>query len=74
MYVVQHEALIIVESPVGGEPFVGNKWADIYTVPQLETDQAELIEARRIAARARGVYRDVRIRKSAPGGGSMVVA
>lgn len=73
LYTVQHYALIVVNSPIGGEAFVGNAWADIYVVPQLETQQAELTEARRIVTRARGVYRDVRILKSLPDGSTKVV-
>lgn len=67
MYAVQHKALVARHSPFG-ETELRNEWVDIITVGQLETEQAELTEARRIAARARGVYRDVRIRKSLPGG------
>lgn len=67
MYVVQHKALVARHSSFD-ETELTNEWRDIITVGQLETEQAELVEARRIATRARGVYRDVRIRKSLPGG------
>lgn len=67
MYAVQYKALTARHSSFE-ETELRNEWRNIITVGQLETEQAELAEARRIATRARGVYRDVRIRKSLPGG------
>jgi len=49
-------------------------WEDIINVDQMESDQAELEEARRLAVEARKYYTSVRIVKVGPGGTREVVA
>lgn len=73
MYTVQAKLLIAEHSSFETETPLRTAWADILTVGQLETEQAELQEARRVAGRARGLYRDVRIAKSLPGGEQKIV-
>lgn len=49
------------------------EWEDVHNVPQLETDQAELQEARQVATEFRKCYVEVRIIKINPGGMREVV-
>ena len=49
------------------------EWEDVHNVPQLETEQAELQEAREIATEFRKYYVEVRIVKILPGGERQVV-
>lgn len=51
-----------------GRAQVGCDWDEQYTVPQLETEQAELREARRVAGETRKFYTQVRIVKFGLGG------
>ena len=53
---------------------VGSDWEDVFNVPQLETEQAELQKARQMAIVARGFYTQVRIIKIQPGGLRSVVS
>jgi hypothetical protein len=73
MYTVQVRILIADFSPTYETTDLDTEWADIVTVGQLDTEQAELQEACRVAGRARGLYRDVRIVKSLPGGAQEAV-
>lgn len=43
-------------------------WSDHTTVEQMETEQAELNEARAVARILSAFFHDVRIAKSSPGG------
>lgn len=52
-----------------GRVTVGCDWDEAYVVPQLESEQAELREARRVAEETRKFYSQVRIVKWLPGGG-----
>jgi hypothetical protein len=56
-----------------GRAQVGVDWDEAYHVPQLETEQAELREARRVADETRKFYAEVRIMKWTPGGSGEVV-
>lgn len=49
------------------------EWISITDIPQLETEQAELQEARKCATRIREFYTNVRITKSTPGGAREIV-
>jgi hypothetical protein len=51
-----------------GRTNVGVDWDQNYVVPQLEAEQAELQEARRVAVEVRKFYVEVRIVKFGPGG------
>lgn len=75
MYDVEAKIMFIQPSityPV--EEMIGFEWEDIYNVPQGETDQAELQEARLVATEARKCYTDVRIVKILPGGERAIVS
>lgn len=50
------------------------EWDEIVNVDQMETEQAELQEARRLATEARKYYTAVRIVKINPGGSRTVVS
>lgn len=74
MYTVQVEVLDIAPSITYlpselAEP----EWSDLVTVPQLDSEQDELQEARLLARIARKHYVSVRISKSYPGGSSRIV-
>lgn len=60
---------------ISGTVSVGSDWEDVVTIPQQETEQAELQLARRLAADTRKFYTEVRIVKWVPGGniGEVVV-
>lgn len=68
MYEIQ-----VMQPYFSGEPLgqtsIGSDWDETYSVPQLETEQAELQEARRVANEVRRYYTQVRIVKWGPGGG-----
>lgn len=49
------------------------EWEDVHNVPQLETDQAELQEARKVAKEFGRYYTNVRIIKALPGGERVIV-
>jgi hypothetical protein len=49
------------------------EWISISDIPQLETDLAELREARKVAKKLHEYYHNVRITKSLPGGERMIV-
>ncbi len=48
-------------------------WISISDIPQLETDLAELREARVVAAKLRWYYHHVRITEGPPGGERRIV-
>lgn len=50
------------------------EWSDLATIPQLETDQEELQEARKLATVARRHYTNVRITESSGDRSRRVVA
>lgn len=49
------------------------EWSDLVTVPQLETDQEELQEARKVAQLARKYYHSVRITEGTGNGMRRIV-
>ncbi len=52
---------------------VESEWTELVTVPQLETEQKELQEARKVARMAREFYTFTRIVKSTLNGSMEVV-
>lgn len=64
MYSVEAE-ILTVDPSITYLPteMADSEWSEITTIPQLETDQAELQEARKIAELARKYYTSVRIIK-----------
>lgn len=75
MYTVQAHILIVDPSiTYPTTECTGDEWSDIATINQLETEQAELQEARELMSIARDYYTRVRIVKSLPGGQQVFVA
>ncbi len=73
-YTIEVETLDIPPSITYPLPEVATpEWTDLATVPQLETDQAELQEARELVNLALRYYRNVRITESLPGGERRIV-
>lgn len=65
MYTVEVEILTVAPSVTYPLTEVAEpEWTDLATIPQLETDQEELQEARALAFMARRFYVGVRITKS----------
>lgn len=56
-----------------GLTVLGDQWTSVYDVPQLHTEQEELIEARNQSETARHFYVNVRIIKESPSGSRSVV-
>jgi len=74
MYTVEAEILAVAPSITYPLTEVADpEWTDLATVPQLQTEQAELQEARELVNLALRYYRNVRITKSLPSGLRMVV-
>lgn len=74
MYTVEVETLDVAPSVTYPLTEVAEpEWSCLATVPQLETDQAEVEEARALAALAGRYYRNVRIMKSSASGAREVV-
>lgn len=69
MYTVQAHTLIVGPSiTYPSTECAGGEWTDLATISQLETEQAELQEARELKRIAEGYYTRVRIVKSRPDG------
>lgn len=57
------QALVLTEQSLPSEHIVA-EWKNVAEIPQLETEQAELQEARAVAQIFRKYYTEVRILKS----------
>ena len=75
MYAVEAE-IVVCHPSITYLPteLIDSEWISIVSIPQLETEQQELQEARAVARKAQEYYRHVRITKSDPGGLRSVVA
>lgn len=70
------EALVIRVDPSITYPpsdMIDNEWVTVCDIPQLESEQAELQEARAVNTEARKYYTCTRITKSLPGGERVIV-
>lgn len=73
-YVVEAEVLTVDPSITYlPSEMTGSEWTQICSIPMLETEQEELVEAREIAKLARKFYATVRIVEFGPSGVGSVV-
>jgi hypothetical protein len=74
MYTVQAE--VVTVSPSITYPpseLIDSEWVDISTIPQMDSDQEELQEARKVVVTGRKYYHSIRIVQSLPDGSERIV-